>query len=103
MSAFHPLQTLALAVAPAEADAVTILNEARSLALMPQVPERLLPALFVVIDSPSDEPPHFVISENHVVRFIYGDAELLARPLHQLDEVSVLELHCRLLCASGNI
>jgi hypothetical protein len=57
------------------------------------VPERLLPALSVVIDAPSHKPPHFRVSEDHVVRFIDGRTELLARPLDQLDKVSVLELH----------
>src|SRR5262245_62744967 len=60
---------------------------------MPHVPERLLPALLVVIDPPSHEPPHLLVSENHVVRLVEGDTELLAPSHHQLDEVLVLKRH----------
>jgi hypothetical protein len=34
-----------------------------------------------------------MLSENDVMRVIDGDTELLARPLHQLDELSVFEVH----------
>jgi len=59
-----------LTVAPAEADALAIANEARAPTLVSHIPERLLPAFTVIVDAPSDESSHFLIRENHVVSFI---------------------------------
>src|SRR4051812_1773744 len=70
---------------------------------MSQIPERLLPAFSVVIYPPGYQPPHFFLSKNPVVRFIDGPAKPFARALHQLDEVSVLELHAASSPIGGKI
>jgi hypothetical protein len=46
-----------LAVTPAEADAVAVPYEPGLIAFVPHVPERMLAALLIVIDAPSDQPP----------------------------------------------
>jgi hypothetical protein len=80
-----------------ELNAVAVPDEPRSISLVPDIPERHLSALLVTVDAQCYQPPHFVISEDQVVRFIYGDIELFAGSLHKFDEVSVFKLHVRIL------
>jgi hypothetical protein len=52
-----------------------------------------------MVDAPCHKAANFLVGEDQVMRVVDADAKLLARPFHQLDEVSVPKVHVGKLTA----
>ncbi|MDQ8755278.1 hypothetical protein RCO27_03450 [Sphingosinicella sp. LHD-64] len=97
MSAFGALPTSPLTVAPPKADAIAFTHETGSVAIMAYVGKRLLATLLVMVDAFGNQPTHFLIGENQIMRFVDADGKLGPGQLHQFSEVSIPEFHRELL------
>ncbi|WP_454890372.1 hypothetical protein [Sphingopyxis chilensis] len=83
----------AAATSGAKPDLAFNLDEARPVAFLLHIPQRLFAAFGIMVDTTGDEPAHFFVGKDQIVGAVDAHAKFLAGPFDELDEIPIANIH----------